>query len=286
MRESFPDSVAGPPTPAPRFSWPMRIFLSFLLFDIIFHSFVCLIPYREWMEEKDMPRFPERLPTWQEVQETEEDAVTERFLQTLDSTWDYFRPWPGKKTRAKMEGWQDHSMYVLSWITSRLDFFEHLAGVPQRWTMFSPNASREATVGRFRLEYSDGTTQVVRLTADPEDLTHYSHWWEEKVLDAELKVAHDYDSRLGYCNYLAHQHRRNRAGAALEKIHIYKITYRYPRPDEDVFEVFKAQSGPPSWDRDGPHYSYEADSGKIRKLKDHERKQTQARLDQMPSQAR
>ena len=278
-------AVAG----KPRFSWPMRLFLGFLIFDIVFHSLAALTPYRDWLDEMGLERFPKRLPTQAEIAKLasephgdDETPVTDRFLESLDSVWDYFKPWPSAKVRHKLKGWDDRGMYALSWLTSRLDFFESLAGVPQRWTMFSPNVSQAATVARVRLLFQDGSHADVRLTADPEDLTSYSHWFEEKVLDYELKVVGDYDSRLGYCNYLSHQHKHNACGSPLEKIYIYKVRYTYPAPDDDALAVLKAQNGPPDWDREGPFFVYEVPRapglGRLRKLADDERGAVQKQL--------
>ncbi|MCI0641775.1 MAG: hypothetical protein L0Y72_01355 [Gemmataceae bacterium] len=265
--------------PKPRFSWPMRFFLGFLLFDIVFHSFAALAPYRDWLEEMDLARFPKRLPTWQELQDMKEGELTDKLLASADSVWEYFKPWPEKRVRDKLTTFEDHGMYALSWMTSRLDLFENLVGAPQRWTMFSPNASTEATVARFRLVYKDKEQKIVRITGDPEDLTNYTHWFEEKVLDAELKVPYDYDARVGYCNYLAHQHARNQAGSPLYKIYIYKVTYRYPAPGEDIRKAFVDQSGPPFWDRGGPQWCYNVADRTIKKLKNDERLETQRMLD-------
>jgi len=289
---------AGPLPKPPRFGWPMRIFLSALIFDMVFHSLAALSDYRDWMESSGdfqtkkwkMERFPERLPTVQEMAELGETTgpknpspVTDRIFQSIDSAWDYFKPWPSREVRHNLDNWEDTGMYVLSWLTSRLDFFESLANTPQRWTMFSPNASRGATVARMRLVFEDGSQQIVRLAADPEDLTDYSHWFQEKVLDYELRVAgKDWDSRFGYCNYLRHRFEINAKGSPLAKIYIYEIHYNYPNPDDDARQVLAAQNGPPGWDRDGPKHEYDVAGRKLRKLADDERKTVQKRLTPTP----
>lgn len=277
--------ATSPSARGPRFSWPMRLFLTALLVDIIYHSFSSLTPYRDWLSDWKLERYPKRLPTWGEIEELRDDApadkpspLVERVYETLDSAWDYFKPWPPRNVRGKIVGWEDRGMFLLAWTTSRLDFFENLIGVPQRWSMFSPNASKEASVGRIRLLYADGSRRDVRLLADPEDLTRYSHWLEEKVLDCELKVIGDWDSRYGYCNYIAHRHARNAAGSPVTAIYVYKINYRYPNPGEDAHEVLKKQSGPPDWDRDGPAWEYRVETARMRKLSDGERAAMQKRL--------
>jgi hypothetical protein len=287
MAEAFlvsPDKAAAPP---PRFSWPLRLFLSALIFHMVFHSLAAFTAYRDWLDEWHLERFPKRLPTVQEIADLGASAggenpapIAERCFESLDSIWQYFKPWPSQEFRRKLETWEDKGMYLLSWLASRLDFFESLAGVPQRWTMFSPNAYKGATVARIRLLFQDGSQQVVRLTADPEDLTRYSHWFEEKVLDYELKVAGgDWDSRFGFCNYLSHRHRANARASPLAKIYIYEIRYRYPDPGEDPHAVLAAQNGPPGWDQNGPDHVYDVAGRELRRLTDEpERKALQKRL--------
>lgn len=291
MTESSPTIPHGesPPLPPPRFRWPMRLFLGFLIFDMVFHSLAALTPYREWLEDDfRIARLPKRLPTLEEITELQAKAspsnpgpVSDRLLESFDSVWEFLKPWPDQDTRRKLKTWEDKGKFALTWVTSRLDFFESLAGTPQRWTMFSPNASRGATVARIRLLFQDGSRQDVRLTADPVDLTNYSHWFQEKVLDSELRIPSDWDSRFGYCNYLKHQFNQNAKGSPLEKIYIYKIKYRYPDPSEDAVEVLRSQNGPPNWDQDGPDFVYDVASNRMRTQKDkHERKKLQQRLNQ------
>jgi hypothetical protein len=281
---TFADEHISSPAP-PRFRWPMRLFLSFVIFDMVFHSLASLTPYRDWLTEKEyfnLSRFPRRLPTLKEIGELEEKAdpdntVSDRIWKSFDSVWEFFKPWPDRDTRKKLKTWEDKGKFALCWVTSRLDFFESLAGIPQRWTMFSPNAAKGATVARSLLLFRDGTVKEIRLTADPADLTHYSHWFQEKVLDYELKVANDWDSRYGYCNYLAHQYKENANRSPLEKIFIYKIYYYYPRqpvvrrlmpPDEKAADVLRAQNGPPNWDRDGPDFVYDVETDDLSRLKE------------------
>ena len=58
------DSASDAPKARPRFGWPLRIFLALLVFDIVFHSLAAIFPYRDWLERKELRRFPKRLPTW------------------------------------------------------------------------------------------------------------------------------------------------------------------------------------------------------------------------------
>jgi hypothetical protein len=279
---------------APRFSWPMRIFLSLLLFDIVFHSFAALTPYRDWIDGKShrewsnemgLKLFPKPLPSWAEIDELAAQArsghsapVVERVLESCDSVWDYFKPWPPAKTGRKAQSWQEMGKYAFCWVASRLNFLEHLTGVHQGWTMFSPSVSTGARVARMRLQFANGSVQEVRLTADPADLTSYSHWFEEKLLDTQLPVIRDYDARIGYCNFLAHRHRTSAQGSPLQTIYVYQVRYRYPDPDEEADQVLRDQNGPPGWDRDGPFFVYDVASRTGRKLPERERRQVQEHL--------
>jgi hypothetical protein len=284
---------AAVPAARPRFSWPVRLLVGFLVFDIVFHSVTALTGYREWMEDKKMDRFPRRMPNWYEIQHPDKDAPPgEEAWRSADSLWEYFHPWPDRTVRANLKEPYEYAMFYLAWMASRLDFFESVIGVPQRWTMFSPSTATRCSVARFRLVYADDTIEIVRITGDPVDLTKYTHWFEEKLLDAELKVPYDYDSRLGYCNYLAHEHAKNRAGAPLRTIYIYKVRYYYPEPGEDITAAFSVQNGPPDWDRDGPTWSYDPvktedePHGQLRKIDDDQRLRIRDRLDQLSSRER
>ena len=51
------------PAPLPRFRWPMRIFLSVVLFDMVFRCFAILYPWDDWASDLKMTSLPRRLPT-------------------------------------------------------------------------------------------------------------------------------------------------------------------------------------------------------------------------------
>src|SRR5262249_18284207 len=88
-----------PPAVPPRFSWPMRFFLGFLLFDMAFRGFAVLAPTKDWCEDLEIRQFPEALPTAEErsklAQKTSAenpDPVGDAVWESLDSAWYYFRP--------------------------------------------------------------------------------------------------------------------------------------------------------------------------------------------------
>src|SRR6516165_537289 len=98
----------------PRFSWPLRLFLSFLIFDMVFHSLASLTPYRDWLKHDfNLDRLPKRLPTLEEIGELEDKVgaddptpVGDRVLASFDSVWEFMKPWPDRHTRKKLTTWE------------------------------------------------------------------------------------------------------------------------------------------------------------------------------------
>jgi hypothetical protein len=273
----------------------MRVFLGVLLFDIVFRSLSILLPTGEWARDLDMGFYPVRPFTRAEAETARRrgaaalgastvgllasahgplpaacllhlgrpDPVLEDALVTLDSVWNYFKPWPGPATRARIYSGADVGKFVLCWLTSRLGFLENLVGINEDWPMFSPSVGHFKYVGRAWLTYADGSTRTVRLLSDPDDLTHFSHWFQEKRLDHEGKVRPGEagaDDCLGYCNLLAHRYARNEDGAALKRIDLFRVRYDFPPPGVDARAFLEAQNGPPA-DRVYPiFYTFDAET--------------------------
>jgi len=243
-----------PPTVKPRFSWPMRIFLSLFLFHMVFRSLTVMFPWKDWCDELEMDRHPRpRFATPAErakMRPSDEKPypLLEDFRESFEGVWVYQRPWPGPKTRPHLQSADDWGKFALCWLTSRLDFVENVLGINHEWPMFQPSTSKGCTLARARLYYADGSTYTVRLTADPRDLTNYSHWFQEKILDYELHVRKG-EGRVndctGYCNLLAHWHPHNEEGSPLVKISLFGVRYEYPTPDDDPLEHWRQQTGPP-----------------------------------------
>jgi hypothetical protein len=238
--------LAGPP---PRFSWPLRLLLCYLVTNIVFRSLVVLLPWTDWCQELDMERTPRALPTQAEMADLakntgDADLAVEEVFRAFDDVWVFLRPWPGRQTRAKLEDGLDWGKWSVAWLSSRFEFIECLLGFAQEWPMFSPSVSKERWLARARLTYADGFEEIVRQNADPQDLTCYSHWFQEKILDYELHVRANRraSSSQGYCNLLAHRHRANAAGSPLVRISLYDVRIKYPAPDEDPWTVLRAQN--------------------------------------------
>jgi hypothetical protein len=236
----------------PRFSWPMRLFLCYLVTNIVFRSLGVLLPWPDWSEELAMERTPRGLPTRAEMSDLAKNAApdgpdlaVEEVFRAFDSVWDFLRPWPGRETRAKLEDGLDWGKWSVAWLSSRFEFIECLVGFDQEWPMFSPSVAKERWLARARLSYADGSVEIIRQNADPEDLTCYSHWFQEKILDHELHVRANRRraaSCQGYCNLLAHRHSTSAAGSSLQRISLYDVCIKYPAPDEDPAAVLRAQN--------------------------------------------
>lgn len=282
------DEIAAPIAPAPpRFSWPMRLFLGFLLFLIVPHSVMALFPYRDWMVALGAPMFPRSLTSFMEYQdlanaEGDRSLAAERFWVTMDSTWDYWRPWPDAEVRKKLSSWEDYGMFALGWIGSRCDYVEHLLGIQEHWTMFSPSVSDGVGIPRARLFFEDGSSLVVRAVMDPEDITHFSRWLRQKRMDNEKYVFTDSEYRRGYYNFLQHAYQKNQAGSPLDRIYLYNVQYEFPGPGVDLMEAFQAQIGPPDWDEKGPLYVWDPRKKEEESFSKAERLEIQKKLGPAP----
>ncbi|MBI3408559.1 MAG: hypothetical protein HY040_09415 [Planctomycetes bacterium] len=268
-------------SPAPRFSWPMRFFLGFLLLDIVGHSFMALYPYADWMQDKEIPRLPRPLTSirqWRELADTEPPLDSGRAWDTLDSLWDFWRPWPAKEARMGFSSCEDWGLFALGWTGSRLDFINNLLGIRERWTMFSPTVDSMVALPRALLVFADGSTQVARSCLDPEDLTCFARWLKQKQGDNEKYLFDDSEYRRGYFNHLHHQHPTSKSGAPLQRIYLYSVRYEFPPTAQDIAKVFSKQNGPPQWDALGPLYEFDRAGKSERKLTPEERKAVQKSL--------
>lgn len=251
---------SGPDDSWPRrFSWPMRLFLCYFLFDMVVRSLLSLTDCDStWNEEYGIAAYPAALPTPAELEQVAKAspekplaAKAERLWQSVRTVGPYFSPMPSDETRAKLETPEDVGKYAITWTVTRLAFVGHSLGVDQDWPMFSPNVGTDETLGRLRLVFADGASEIQRHIADPEDLTWFSHWFEEKPLQVVLKIHSDEDQRLGYCMWLAKQRPKNDTGSPLVRIEVFEVWYTYPTPDDDARAYLIAQTGPPP-EQQGP----------------------------------
>ena len=253
----------------------MRIFLSVLLFDIIFRSFSALFPYLQWAEELEMARLPLRFPDPEERRElalendnADPDAVTRRVMRTFDSLRDYWNPWPGASTRNRMAGGEDIARYAFTWLATRLAFLENLVRFEQQWTMFSPNVGTFDQLARARLIHADGSTATFRCPAEPADVLHFDgfRFLAEKRLQYSTKLERDGDARRGFCNLMANRHPRNAAGQPVTKVQLVVVRYAYPEPGADVRATLVKQIVPLGKERNPPFYEYDVATRRGRRL--------------------
>jgi hypothetical protein len=249
----------------------MRLFLTLLLFDIVFRSFSVCFPWAEWGSELEIRLMPARLATRAELEERAARGEDASRLDDMEAAFAsvarFFNPFPEQRTREKLTTNKARLKYTLTWLSSRWDLVENVLGYNEEWPMFSPNVSRVKHVARATLYYGDHSTCEVRIHGDPEDLTRYSHWNEEKVLDHELKVKEERpDECFGYCNLLAHRYPRNDSGAALVKIRLRMVTYYLPKPEEDARARLAEQSGPPEDQQGDDFYEYDVKTREGRSL--------------------
>jgi hypothetical protein len=232
----------------------MRIFLFVILFEIIFRGFSVMIPWSDWASELDMRYMPVRMPTRAEIATLSEKASPEQpfpvrddVLESLDSLWDFGKPWPEARSRAKIRSWSDAGKWTFCWVSTRLAFVENVIGFDQEWPMFSPGVGKRKWVCRARLVYADGSECIVRNLGDPEDLTRYSHWFQEKNLSHELRIKEGTgraNDDFGYCNLLSHRY-SEQDGSPLVRIHLFLVRYDMPPPGEDARAWWTSQTGPP-----------------------------------------
>jgi hypothetical protein len=243
MPENADIAQAGPVLSGPgrsrRFGWPMRVLLSLLLFDIVVHSLCGAFPLKDWRKEFGLESHPERLPTRQEFAQLRaagDAALHNKVNESLVSTRDFFNPWPNAENRAKLGTWDACSRYAVAWLSSRLDLVENTVGFDQTWRMFSPNVATWHHVVRARLQYSDGSEYLVKQALEPADLTCYTRWNVEKILNFEVDVCWErgrIEECRGWCNLLSHRYARNEAGAPLTSIFLYEVRIDYPAPGEE-----------------------------------------------------
>ena len=247
----------------------MRVFLFVIVLNMVFRNFSALGPWQTWVNELEMRDLPVRLPTREEIARNAEEnpaGIYEDMMESADSVWEFWRPWPGPKTRPHLDSVEAWGKFALCWLNSRYYFVEKLVGVGQEWPMFS-TVPKKRTFARSELIFADGTTQIIRQESDPQDLTSFSHWGMQKVRYYELYVGEDSQACCkGYCNLLAHRHPRNEQGSELSKIRLFTVWYEYPTPDADPREHLRLQIGPPSNQVRPPFFEYDVAMREIRKL--------------------
>jgi hypothetical protein len=239
-----------PPTPGypRRFSWKMRLFLSLFIFCIAYRSVTVLLPISQWCEEYAMAELPRPLPWSARRAELRADAPSGNHFpvladcgKTAVAIVQFCNPWPSSETRDLIESPLDLVRFVAAWLHSRVLFLERLVAIYEQWGMFAPVVDQTRIHTRARLFYDDGSEIVIRQRAEPADYTHYSHWFEEKILGYEYLVQERDSNSYGYCNMLASRHLHNSDGAQLVAIVLFTVRVELAPPGADAMAHYKEQ---------------------------------------------
>jgi hypothetical protein len=247
-----------------------------LLAFLLFRTFAVLYPWRTWATKLDTRRFPATgFPSKGEQRKILENAegdraaLRERWFEAFDSLWLYMRPWPGPNDRPQLTSRTAYLKWHLVYANSRLAWVENVIGFDQEWPMYSPSVGSETTIPRARLVYADDTQRIVRVRADPEDLTCFFRTALYKSTEHELMVSNDEnyaDEARAFCNLLARRHPTNEDGAEVVEVRLFSVTYVFTPPGEDPREWMKKQTGPPADQISPDYYSYDVRSRRGRFL--------------------
>src|SRR5271157_3785525 len=106
-----------------RFSWPMRIFLTFILIDIVGRSFLSIVPWQDWATDLKMSYAPEPLPSaadWsQEPTPDDPHPYLTRCGTALHSLGAFFVPVPEPQTWKRITSWTEAGEWAVCWFNSR-----------------------------------------------------------------------------------------------------------------------------------------------------------------------
>ena len=244
-----------PPDYPRRFSWKMRLFLSGLLFCMIYSCVSLHLPMTQWRNDYGIETLPLPLPTQAERMALREAAnadnphpVLAAYMATAVSLRDYWNPWPSPAARDQMSTPLHGVQYAACWLDSRIKFLESLVGARQKWEMFAPSVVKFITHARAWLFYDDGSEIRLKQIAEPEDFTHGGHGLlEERILSYEVSTQYDESNSWGYCNLLAHRHPTNSKGAKLVYIVLYFVGVELPDPEADALAWYQEQNRLSAW---------------------------------------
>lgn len=256
-----------------RFSWPMRIFLGFYLFYMVFSCLATsVVNVLRWKADYKMETIPLALPSTQEIEDIRAGvhpdgwtSVEQRYQASFASLGRFFVPGMDPNLKQDLQSPIDYVKIPLLWLESRLLFTGELIGIGQRWMMFS-NFVTEYKLPRFELVYEDGSKKAHRSECDPpEDLLQpvYPFWFNEKLLRPCYDTLTHPETRLGYFNFLQHKYQVNEAGSRLAHISLYEATYYFLPIGEEPKEWYQQQSGPPADQIRGPLWNYDVQTNEI-----------------------
>ena len=200
------------------FSWPLRVFLTLFVGNMLVGSFLSLTPAQdEWFDEFDMATAPEASLA------DDPSRVAQAVLAYLDPTQATNGDQHAERKRRPLES-------SVTWLATRLEFFEGLAGIDQGWPMFSPDVATESEQPRFELLYADGEQRTVRVPTDPRDPTKFFRLFAEKPLQLADSLLDDVSVRRGYAAWLARTFAFSRGGAPVVEVVLRRVDYEFPAP--------------------------------------------------------
>ncbi len=234
----------------------MRLFLVLFVADMLGRSLISVTPFAdEWGDELGIDDVPKLVPR-------DRDSLRSR-VSSLAAFFDPRSAGNSAKVDARA---RQRLKTIVTWAGFRLAFVEGLVGIDQDWPMFSPDIATESRHGRFELLYRDGTQLEVRSSTDPEDLTDFTRFLDEKRLQASEAAISDADALLGYCNMLSHRHPKSPSGAVLEYIVVSIVEYAHPPPGVEPGEFLEAQNDPANQRIDRDLWYFDASTGQGRLL--------------------
>lgn len=262
----------------------MRCVLGVLVFDMVARSMITLTPYdKAWREDLELARMPLRMPTTaqrERIVAGEDDkyaTLGERYWATLRSVLWFWSPIPRGKVVPHLNSARDYGKYAVVWIGTRLGFMGALLGLDEDWPMFSPNVRRAHITPRAKLVYDDGTREQLWLLGEPYDPTSFHRWFVKRPLQIDLRLAKDYDARLGVSRNIAERYATSTEGAKLVSIEMFEVKYSLPGPHQNARKMLAAQAQKPTKEKPFWRYDVATDKGHtFDEKKDKEKKKKEA----------
>jgi hypothetical protein len=213
-----------------RFSWKMRFFVTVFVFCLSYRCFAVLFPMSDWCRAYAVDELPPPLPSPAERYVLNAKAgpgdlypVLTACLRTAQAVGHYLVPWPAPETRKRIKSPLDAVKCGACWLYGRVLFVERLCGLHENWDLYAPSVDTFIYHTRARLCFSDGSDIVLKQHAEPEDFTHFGHWFEERIVNYEYLVADDFSQSWAYCKLLAQRHPQNAQGAKLVRVVLFQV---------------------------------------------------------------
>jgi hypothetical protein len=144
----------------------------------------------------------------------------------------------------------DESEVVLKPLDNATHYYGDFVGIDQDWRMFTPPLAKEVSFLASRLEFSDGSEQLLLSENEPPDLKSYVRYggWRQRKLEDQL-VYHTPSRLAGDCERPLWSAFARRAVVRWRDAHpgdargdptrvvLERRSYRLPTPDDESFTV-------------------------------------------------